>query len=170
MANLTGTYDPGDAPAAPLEAIPSGKYTAMIVDSDFNKTKAGDGEYLKLKFMVTEGEYKGRHVYVNLNLKNKSDMAVQIARGEFSAIRHATGVLQPKDSVDLHNLPIIIKVACEKRNDTGELTNVIKGYEAKSTQTAAKAPAKAPTGRPAAAPWKKPAAQPAEQPVEQSVG
>ena len=39
--------------------------------------------------------------------------------------------MQPKDSVELHNLPLCIKIACKKRDDTDEISNEIKGYEKK---------------------------------------
>ena len=37
-------------------------------------------------------------------------------------------MLTPQDSVELHNLPLVINVRCRKRPDTGDLTNEIKGY------------------------------------------
>jgi len=40
-------------------------------------------------------------------------------------------VLAPKDSVELHNLPLQITVKVKKRDDNGELTNEIKGYAKK---------------------------------------
>ncbi len=150
MADLTGMYDPTDEPSKPLEAIPDGKYVAMIVESAMKPTKANDGEYLDLKFQVTEGDYKGRCVFARLNLKNKSPQAVMIARGELAAIREATGVKNPKDSIDLHNLPMLIKVKCYKRDDNGELSNEIKGYEPKSGT----APTQAPTTQ-SRAPWRR---------------
>ncbi len=58
---------------------------------------------------------------------------VKIARSELSAICHAVGVMQPRDSVELHNLPLVIVVKLKKREDTGELTNEIKGYERKAS-------------------------------------
>ena len=63
----------------------------------------------------------------------QSATAVKIARSELSAISHALGVMQPRDSVELHNLPLVIVVKLKKREDTGELTNEIKGYERKAS-------------------------------------
>jgi hypothetical protein len=132
-------YDPADEPNK-WEPLPNGKYLAMIVESAMKPTKERDGEYLELRFKVLEGEYKDRVLFARLNLKNKNPQAVMIARGELAAIREATGVRNPKDSIDLHNLPIIIRVACRKRDDTGELTNEIKGYEPKSSAVPTQAP------------------------------
>ncbi len=53
---------------------------------------------------------------------------MEIAHAELSAICHAVGVMDPEESDDLHNLPMVIRVVCEPREDTGELTNEIKGY------------------------------------------
>ena len=39
--------------------------------------------------------------------------------------------MAPKDSTELHNLPMMIRVGCKKREDTGELTKEIKGYPRK---------------------------------------
>jgi len=33
---------------------------------------------------------------------------------------------------DLHNLPLVITVKCKKRQDTGDITNAVKGYAAKA--------------------------------------
>ena len=54
--------------------------------------------------------------------------SVQIAQTELSAICRAVGVLAPNDSVELHNLPLVISVKCKKRDDTGDVTNEVKGY------------------------------------------
>ena len=60
---------------------------------------------------------------------------MQIARAELSAICRATGVMQPKDSIELHNLPLLLTVKCKKREDTGDITNEVKGYAKKEAAT-----------------------------------
>jgi hypothetical protein len=95
-------------------------------------TKNGNGSHLQLTFTIIDGEYKNRVLWARLNLENPNATAVKIAMSELSAICHAVGVMQPHDSVELHNLPLVIIVKLRKREDTGELTNEIKGYERKS--------------------------------------
>ena len=76
---------------------------------------------------------------------------MQIARSELAELCKAVGVLSPKDSADLHNKPVVVRVALKKDRD-GNPRNEIKGYKpaaAPSPQPAA--PQKA-TGVP---PWKK---------------
>jgi len=54
---------------------------------------------------------------------------VKIARAELSAVCRAVGVLTPRDSTELHNLPLVVRVACKKRKDTDEIINTLKGFE-----------------------------------------
>ncbi len=133
MADLSGFNANEVDPAVGFDPIPAGKYLAIITETEMKPTKAGTGQYLQLTFQVLEGEHKGRLVWARLNLDNPSEMAVKIARAELSAICRAVGVLAPKDSIELHNLPLTIKVGCKKRGDTGEMTNEVKGYESKGS-------------------------------------
>ena len=59
--------------------------------------------------------------------------------------------MQPKDSVELHNLPLLVTVKCKKRDDTGEITNEISGYAKRET------PAPAPPAQSASStpPWQR---------------
>jgi hypothetical protein len=115
-------------------------------------TKNGSGSYLQLTFTVLEGKYKGRVLWARLNLSNPNATAVKIARSELSALCRAVGVMQPRDSVELHNIPLLITVKVKKREDTGELTNEIKGYEPKTA--AAGRPQQAPANS-TTPPWKR---------------
>jgi hypothetical protein len=131
MANLNGFNATEVEPTTSFEPLPAGKYLAAITESEMKPTKSGSGSYLQLTFTILEGEYKNRVLWARLNLNNPNATAVKIARSELSAICHAVGVMQPRDSVDLHNLPLVITVKLKKRDDTGELTNEIKGYTRK---------------------------------------
>ena len=131
MADLRGFDANQVEPAVGFEAIPAGKYVAMIVESEMKPTKAGDGAFLELVFQIVEGEFKGRKLWSRLNLENANPLAVQIARAELSAICRAVGVMAPNDSVELHDLPLLITVKCRKREDTGDIVNEVKGYAKK---------------------------------------
>ncbi len=133
MANLNGFNAHDVDPNTGFDPIPAGKYLAAITASEMKPTKNGTGSYLELTFTVLEGEYRGRTLWARLNLNNPNATAVKIARGELSAICHAVSVMQPKDSVELHNLPLVINVKLKKRTDNDELTNEIKGFDAKAT-------------------------------------
>ena len=151
MADLNGFNANNVEPAAGFDPIPAGKYPAVITDSEMKPNNAGTGAYLQLTFQVIDGEYKNRLLWARLNLDNPNATAVQIARAELSAVCRAVGVLAPNDSVELHNLPLVIHVRCKKRKDTGELTNEIKGYAKKESPPAAGAAPVANT----TPPWKR---------------
>jgi len=136
MANLNGFNAHDVDPNTSFDPIPADKYLAAITASEMKPTKNGNGSYLELTFSVLEGEYRGRTLWARLNLNNPNATAVKIARGELSAICRAVGVMQPRDSVELHNLPLVINVKLKKRSDNDELTNEIKGFEAKAAAAA----------------------------------
>lgn len=152
MADLNGFDANQVEPTGDFEPIPAGKYVAVITDSEMKPTKAGTGSLLQLTFQVIEGDYANRLLWARLNLDNPNATAVQIARADLSAICRAVGVMAPKDSVELHNLPLVIHVRCKKRTDTGELVNEIKGYAKKDTPAPAASAATTSDNTP---PWKR---------------
>jgi len=150
MADLNG-FNAGEVePNTPFEPLPAGKYLAIITDSEMKATKSGDGRFLELVFEVIEGDCKGRKVWDRLNLENPNALAVKIARGQLSAICRAVGVMTPRDSVELHNLPLVVTVKVKRREDTGDLVNEVSGYAKKEAATGQ--PQQAATDR---APWKR---------------
>ncbi len=153
MATLNGFDATQVDPNASFDPIPAGKYLAAITESEMKPTKNGSGSYLQLTFTVVEGEYQGRMLWARLNLNNPNATAVKIARSELSAICHAVGVLQPRDSVELHNVPMVVTVKLKKRSDNDELSNEIKGFEPKAAITGA-APKQA-SANDATPPWKR---------------
>jgi len=152
MADLNGFNANEVEPTASFEAIPAGKYLAAITESEMKPTKNGSGSYLQLTLTILEGEYKGRVVWARLNLVNPNQTAVKIAQSELSAVCRAVGVMTPRDSCELHNIPLLITVKVKKREDTGELANEVKGYEPKSA--AAGKPQQAPASS-TTPPWKR---------------
>lgn len=150
MPSLNGFNANEVEPSAGFEPIPAGKYIAAITKSEMKETKSGGGKYLELTFTVLDGEHRNRLVWARLCLEHPNQETVRIARGQLSAICRAVGVLQPRDSVDLHNIPLQIAVSCKKRKDTGELGNEIKGFAAKSS--AAGVPQQATSSTP---PWRR---------------
>jgi hypothetical protein len=152
MANLLG-FDATDVqPSRDFEPVPAGKYLSVITDSEMMPTKAGTGHYLQLTFQLIDGEYQNRVLWARLNLDNPNQAAVEIAQAELSAICRAVGVLQPRDSCELHNLPLVITVKCRKREDSGEIANEIKGYSKKDQPAPAVGTAPA---SPSTPPWKR---------------
>jgi hypothetical protein len=158
MANLNGFNANDVEPNSSFEPIPAGKYLAAITASETKPTKSGGGSFLELTFSILEGAHKGRQLWARLNLDNPNATAVKIARGDLSAICRAVNVMQPRDSVDLHNLPLVISVKLKKRTDSDELVNEVRGYEPKQSSSTTNASSSQPqqaTASSAPAPWKR---------------
>lgn len=151
MANLHGFDANHVDPVTNFEPLPAGRYQAAIVDSEMKPTKAGTGNFLQLTFQVLDGPHKGRLLWARLNLDNPNSTAVQIARAELSAICRAVGVMAPRDSTELHNLPLLVSVRCKRRADTGEITNELCGYSKKEAPT----PQTPPANGSATPPWRR---------------
>jgi len=129
-------------PSQEFQVLPEGKYEVVIADSDVKETRNGNGKYVQIEFEVVSGEHKGRKIWGRYNIENVNPDAVRIGRADFSALCHAVNILNPSDTCELHNLPVILTVKCRKQKDSGDLENVIRGYAAR-TATAAAAPAQA---------------------------
>ena len=151
-------------PAGDFDPLPEGKYAAMIAASELKQNSNSPGDHLKLELVVVDGPHKGRKVWARLNINNQNSTAQEIARGQLSAICRAVGVMTPRDSAELHNLPLSIYVKCVPRADTNGLSNEIKRFEpldggaktpvAAPAASSAPATAPAPTAAaPAAPPW-----------------
>jgi len=130
--------------------VPGGKYVAQIIASEDreNSPTANDpnGQHLLLEFEILEGEYAGRSVYTRLNRVNKNPEAVRIAKAELSAICRAAK-LTPSDTIDLHQVPMVIDVECvPRKNDPNKKSNNIIGYYSK--EEAGETPQATPGDRP----------------------
>lgn len=152
MATLNGFNANQVEPSQDFEPIPAGKYLAVITESEMKPTKNGGGQYLQLTFQVLDGPYKGRCVWARLNLHNTNATTVQIARQELSAVCRAVGVMTPVDSVELHNIPLVITVKLKKRQDTGDMGNEVRGYAKRDAAPASAQPAQATNTTP---PWRR---------------
>jgi len=145
-------------PAEAFEPIPAGWYKAIIAESEEKPTKAQTGSYLQMKLQVIEGPMAGRVVFERLNLNNPNSIAVDIAQRALSAICRAVGVMTPRESSELHDKPLMIKLAVKPAEGAYGASNEVKGYEAANAAKAPTAASPAPQQATAGAsspPWKR---------------
>ena len=122
-------------PIGSFELLPVGEYTVVITGSEYKMTKPKDGreqsKYLSLTFSVVDGEAKGRKLFTSLHINNPNDQAKEIARRTLSAICGCIDVPRPKLTEEMHNIPLIVKVAIRPANvkDGYEAQNEIKAYK-----------------------------------------
>ena len=146
MAQLN--FNAAEIDTTSRDAIPTGIYEAVVTDSETRATKNGNGMGINLTFeILSDGPAKGRKVFAWINYENQNAKAQQIGREELASLCKAVGVTELEDTVQLHNLPLVITVGVDRNDPT---KNVVKAYKAKAAQT--QQPAQKPQAS-GAAPW-----------------
>ena len=131
MAKLGGFFDSSQHEGmADFTPVPAGKYCAQIVGSDYVQNSKKNGHILKVTFEITQGEQTGKKIFVNLNLDNPSGQAVEIAKKELATITRACNKKVITDSVQLHNIPVLINVSIAPAKGDYPARNKITNYEA----------------------------------------
>jgi hypothetical protein len=151
--------------AGRADPIPAGWYIAAMEKSELKPTKDGTGSLLACTFGVLDGQYKGRKVFFNFNLRNANPQAQEIAYKQFSAVCHAIGHLMVGDTAELHNRPLKIRVKVRPADAQYEAANDITAFKNVNEPTgdAPTAPQAAPSFMPPPQAWAPPAAAPAPQ-------
>jgi hypothetical protein len=149
--DLNGFNAENVEPNAPRDPIPAGWYKAVIEATEEKPTKAQTGSYLQLTIQVIEGEHAGRKVIDRLNLNNPNATAVETAQRTLSSICRAVGVMTPRDSADLMDKPMMVKVKVKPASGDYSASNEVDDYAAPDK---AAAPAAA-SGGASTPPWKR---------------
>lgn len=130
MALLPNVFVPEEAEENPFAPIPAGWYLGEIIKSELKDTNKKDGKYLALTFKILEGDHEGRLIFTNLNIVNKSEVAVKIARSDLKAICGAVSFEgELEDTVDLHNIPMMVKVSLKPETAQWPAKNELKNFK-----------------------------------------
>ena len=109
--------------------IPAGWYQAAIAAADIRETKAGNGNYIAVRFDVTGPSHEGRVVFTNLNTRNPNPKAEEIGRQQLGNIMRAIGLSKLEDTDQLLGGNLSIKVSV-REDPTYGASNEVKGYQA----------------------------------------
>jgi len=161
MAFLNETFNAAELPQGNgnFEPIPAGTYAATITQAELATTKAGTGQYIKLRYDITGPTHEGRVIFGNLNIRNPNPKAEEIGRQQLGDLMRAIGLPSVNDTDQLIGGQCQIKVAIKPADGQYEAGNEVKGWKAVSgsappapmaTQSAPAASAPA-----AKAPWAK---------------
>lgn len=142
--------------------IEPGVYIAQIISSELKETSSG-GEQLSLRYKLDDveanGKFKNRTVFANLNIKNKNEKAVQISQAQLKKIMQACGLKQLRDSSQLHDQSMQIKIGIQKASEADKANgyedrNQIKGFAPLNGGGGGKSPASGNGGaKGSSAPW-----------------
>lgn len=169
-------FDSTQVPENNFDPVPAGDYMVWISESHIEATQSG-GQQLKITMDVMQPEhFAGKKVFANFTLEGPNPKAAEVGRRILAGVCRAVGVMAPRDSEEMHNIPFNIRVEV-KQLDSGKLVNDPKAYW--STQSAAppqpkggQKPPQAPGPRPGAQtgympqgqqPWQQPAQQAPQQ-------
>jgi len=137
MAQLPSVFNTSDhEEMGEFTPVPEFIYEAEIAKSELKTTRDKTGQYLSLQFKILDEDsddhkVNGRYIFKNLNLVNKNQQAVDIAKRELKSICVACGIDgELDDSVDLHNIPMYIRVAVKEATAEWPAGNDIKKYYA----------------------------------------
>lgn len=128
MAELPEVFNASEAEDAGFSVIPAGWYVASIVKSQLKDTRNNDGKMISLQFKIIEGEYAKRIVFANLNIINKNDTAVRIAKSDLKKICEAIDMETVIDTDDLLGNELQIKLIEKKATGKYPAGNEIKDY------------------------------------------
>jgi hypothetical protein len=124
MARLNFNADDFETPSRNL--LEPGKYLAEIIESEIKATRSG-GTMLSMTFEMLNPA-KGRRVWHNYNLENKSEKAVEIGKQDLGYTAKAVGKPRFDDTEELHNIPLTITVIVEQGDGEYGPSNKIKAW------------------------------------------
>lgn len=156
MADISGFDAQTVEPNEGRGLITRGDYDAIIIESERQVNSKGTGWFIKIVFQILSGAFQNRKLYLNLNLGNANADAVAIAKGQLSAICRAVNVMQPKDTVELHDKPLKISVGVRKNKESGDMENNLNGFKSRVAAPVAAASAASAASSPGAnanKPW-----------------
>jgi hypothetical protein len=112
MAFLGETFSTDSLPVSDrsFDLIPEGWYNATITKAELNKTKAGTGDKIDMRYDITGPTHQGRVVFGSINVRNPNPDAEKIARQQLGEIKLPVGHTKINDSDELVGAPIVVRV------------------------------------------------------------
>ena len=153
MAFLNEEYNVNELPKGNgnFDPLPAGWYIGTITQAELKDTKAGNGQYIKLRYDITGPTHQGRVVFGNLNIKNANPKAEEIGRQQLGDIMRAIGLAKVTDTDQLIGGQITIQLQVKEDAQYGP-SNEVKGFRSVSGSAAPAAAAAMPAKTAAPAP------------------
>lgn len=135
MFDFTNAQDEG------FGTIPAGKYAMITDDAELKDTKSGNGQYIKVKCRILEGDYSGRFVWLMFNIKNENQKAQNIGNAQMKSLLKALGFTELKftQPTDLVGYKFIGQVSVKSDEAYGD-KNEVKKFEPYAAEKKTNAP------------------------------
>ena len=136
MGNLDNhNFDGAEEAVLPRE----GEHTATIIDSEVGETKNKEGTIVRLDYCLLDEPNGRQDVSEWVVIRHKSKVAENLGRAKMAKICKVLGVANPKDTQELHNRKLIIKIK-HKEMDSGSMFCRVVGHLPAPTSAAVDAP------------------------------
>lgn len=99
-----------------FDLIPAGEYPAIAIESEIKQHDSG-AQSLLITFQIVAGKYQNRKVWLRQNWLKKDRTPNAIGQRFLGDLCRSVGVMNPKDTCELHGRPVSIKLACKKEKD-----------------------------------------------------
>ena len=112
-----------------FQPIPAGKYSVYIEEITINETRAGTGQYLRLKLRVAEGQpYSNRIVWTYINFQNTNPVAERIGQQKLNQLLLSCGLHVIQDTDELLNRVVLAQVVVREASNGYEASNDVKAF------------------------------------------
>lgn len=130
MAFLDQEYSTDSLPQSTksFDPLPAGWYSATIGGAELKATKAGNGQYIAVRYDITGPTHQGRVVYGNVNIKNPNPEAERIGREQLGDLMRAIGLARVTDTDQLIGGNLEVKLSVKKSEEYGD-SNEVKGFK-----------------------------------------
>jgi hypothetical protein len=154
MALLNTTFNTNDLPQSEnnFEPLPAGWYQVKVSGAELKNTKAGNGQYIAVRYDVLGPTHQGRVVFGNINVHNPNPEAERIGREQLGNLMRAIGLTEVSDTDQLIGGQCEVKLSVRKSEEYGD-SNDTKAWKSSKGSVAPAATQSAPAA--AKAPWQK---------------
>lgn len=112
-----------------FQPIPAGKYSVYIEDISINETRAGTGQYLRIKLRVADGQpYANRIIWTYINFQNTNPVAERIGQQRLNQLLLACGLHVIQDTDELLNRVVVAQVVVREASNGYEASNDVKAF------------------------------------------
>jgi hypothetical protein len=111
------------------DPVPPGWYAARIHSAEVKDTKAGNGQYIKIRYDIVGPSHQGRVVFGNLNIRNPNAKAEQIGRQQLGELMRAIGLAEIQDTDQLIGGACEIKLDVQAAEGEYAARNEVRGWK-----------------------------------------
>ena len=109
--------------------IPAGKYSVYIEEITINETRAGTGQYLRIKLRVADGQpYANRIIWTYINFQNTNPVAERIGQQKLNQLLLSCGLHVIQDTDELLNREVLAQVIVREASNGYEASNDVKAF------------------------------------------